>query len=134
MQQIRLLCVFLTIVNTLAKDGNSALPVYGTGATFPAEVYETWISSFENARRDFISLDMKYAATGSLVGKLALQNSDIQDTIYAGTDSEMTPLEYIANPDLHMVPVMAGSVYVCVCVCGGRISTVAVIVFNVVVV
>lgn len=79
----------------------------GLGATFPASIYENWLSVYDYSRRNYVNLDAGYDALGSSEGiHHAMENSEMID--FAGSDIILEEKDYEENPDLHMLPVVAG--------------------------
>ena len=99
------LCVAV-IVPFLITSAENVITLRGAGASFPAEVYKSWMVRFRVFRSYFTELDMSYEAVGSGRGKMNIKSDYTLD--YAGSDSVLTSEDYQANPDLQMFPTMAG--------------------------
>ncbi len=74
------------------------------GATFPLPVYDVWTKSYQ-----FVdpAVNITYAGTGSGAGKKAIIDNTVD---FAGSDSVLTEADYTKNPDLQMLPILAGAV------------------------
>ena len=88
------------------------LELIGIGASLPGEVYEALAPAFESFRTTFVSLDNEYYSIGSGLGQEIFLN-EIEDGFprpitYIASDSVLTPEDYEKNPNLQMIPVLAG--------------------------
>lgn len=80
--------------------------VRGAGASFPYNVYKSWILSYKASQHGHGSLNMQYEITGSTEGKRRIiANENIE---YAASDKPLTDEELESHPDLFMFPTMAG--------------------------
>ena len=89
-------------INALEK-----IRLHGLGATFPASVYENWLSVYDYSRRKFVDLDTGYVAKGSREGMDSAINGNNSTDLLA-SDILMKEKDYQDNPDLHMLPAIAG--------------------------
>ena len=83
----------------------------GAGASFPAEVYNSWLASYSYSRRSAdYSLAASYSAYNSGVGKAAAAYSDVYGVLqqYGATDANMTSLERMLSPGIETIPMVAG--------------------------
>lgn len=88
-------------------EASDPVRVRGVGASFPNDVYQTWIPSYKASRQHVVELDMSYSADGSGEGiKQILENN--RNIEYAGSDFPLTEEEMARSPDLVMMPTMAG--------------------------
>lgn len=103
--QLLVLCLhFLDTTSSL-----DTIRLNGVGASFPADVYESWSSAFENDRQNFVKLDHEYYGVGSGLGKDVITGEvEWSPVTYVASDSLLTEADYEANPLLQMVPIMAG--------------------------
>ena len=99
-----LFCVLASLrkINALEK-----IRLHGLGATFPASVYENWLSVYDYSRRKYVDLDTGYVAIGSREGIDSAVNGN-NSTDFLASDILMKEKDYEDNPDLHMLPVIAG--------------------------
>ena len=49
------------------------MSVRGAGATFPSEVYKSWMRSYSVLRQPFVDVELTYEAVGSGSGKRRIQ-------------------------------------------------------------
>ena len=80
----------------------------GAGASFPSQVYFSWIPAFRNHRAAHAILDMRYDAVGSSAGKRRIKEEEGPPVDYAGSDSLLDDQDYVDHPDLRMFPTLAG--------------------------
>jgi len=99
-----LLCRLLVLLSVI-NEVNAVIQLLGAGATFPAHVYITWMAAYRSMRRPFVDLRLSYKALGSGFGKRAIAARSVH---YAGSDSLLSDAEYLQNPDLQMLPTLAG--------------------------
>lgn len=66
----------------------SEIPFSGVGASFPAEVFRTWLPAFENYRSDFEHISANYLISGSGVGRSAAVFA-YPTYIYTGSEISM---------------------------------------------
>ena len=102
-------CVLLFL--SLPRDAHALVNMRGAGASFPSEVYKSWMPMYKSSRQTFVNLYMDYQAIGSGGGKKLIKGEAAEkaDPIeYAGSDSLLKEAEYVAYPDLQMLPTMAG--------------------------
>lgn len=95
---------------SVAVAETETLALLGAGASFPANVYKTWIPAYKIFRKPFVSLDLKYDTKSSGVGKARIKGEKLPYVHFAGSDSLLTEEESNAYPDLKMFPTMAGLV------------------------
>jgi ABC-type phosphate transport system substrate-binding protein len=106
MDMVQVLKIILIFMTSAIDFGNSEIKVRGKGASFPSEVYRTWIPFYKASRQSHISLVMDYDAVGSGNGQKAITaNEDIE---YAGSDSLLPNETKTQYPDLIEFPTVAG--------------------------
>ena len=71
--------------------------IRGAGATFPAQVYENWASSYIAERPNY---RVTYNRTGSGTGQSLIIAG--KDVVFAGSDSLLTSEQYATVPDLQV--------------------------------
>ncbi len=98
--------LFLALIQAAARPA-VGVTVRGAGASFPNEVYESWMPAFEASRLPFVHLQMTYDAIGSSAGKSLIMDPG-GEIEYAGTDTPLTEREEGEFPDLVTLPSMAG--------------------------
>lgn len=81
-----------------------AITLTGSGATFPAPLYASWIFAYQSV--DPVAA-INYQPTGSGAGKKAIIDRTVD---FAGSDALVTDAEYAAGGDLQMFPIVAGAV------------------------
>ncbi|XP_064598848.1 atrial natriuretic peptide receptor 2-like [Liolophura sinensis] len=88
--------------------------IRGAGASFPYDVYSSWISAYVAHRQTHVKLNMTYVSTGSGEGKARIKGVSVsgEPVDYAGSDSVLSEQDYHQYPDLQMFPVMAGPIVV----------------------
>ena len=102
-----LVCAILSLFNFNEVKTMKTIRLEGLGATFPASIYENWLSVYDYSRRNYINLDIGYNAVGSLEGvKNAVDGKDSTD--FTTSEILLKDKDYEKNPDLHMLPVVAG--------------------------
>ena len=101
-------CLFLVIMTLLLGKSWQTIIVAGAGASFPLDVYTSWMPGFETYRRQYKDVDIRYESIGSGAGKARIKNEVEYPVDYAGSDSPLTDEDYRKYPDLHMFPTMAG--------------------------
>jgi ABC-type phosphate transport system substrate-binding protein len=108
--EMLVLIFFAFLARNVAGETSNGVRLMGVGASFPAEVYQSWTAAFENDRRDYIKLDHKYYEVGSGVGKelIVSEGINVSSVTYVATDSLLQEDDYAFNPNLQMIPVMAG--------------------------
>ena len=107
-------CVIFSVFvsNVLFVGSQKDLELVGVGASLPGEVYEALAPAYESYRTTFVSLDNEYFSIGSGLGQEIFLN-DIEDGFprpitYIASDSVLTEEDYVKNPNLQMIPVLAG--------------------------
>ncbi len=110
MVHLQILEILLCLRVMPVSHASNIVHLRGAGASFPANVYQTWLTLFTAYRRKFVTLETTYQVTGSGNGKkLIMRELEGEYPIdYAGSDSLLTEANYHANPDLQMLPSMAG--------------------------
>lgn len=83
------------------------VPLRGAGATFPSEVYMTWMAGYRAYRYEYVDVQMKYDARGSGYGVRMIQN-DSDELEYAGSDYFLPEEDMLAQPDIRYFPSLAG--------------------------
>ncbi|XP_041377068.1 receptor-type guanylate cyclase gcy-12-like [Gigantopelta aegis] len=106
-------CFFLVIVTSFLRKSWQMVNISGAGASFPLNVYTSWMPGFETYRHRFKDVDITYESIGSGGGKARIKNETGPPVDYAGSDSPLSDEDYQKYPDLEMFPTMAGAV-VCV--------------------
>lgn len=101
-----LVCACVVTIASLAA-GLKVVNLHGAGATFPSPVYKSWLTNYKASRRDYIDLNVSYAAVGSFAGQRMIMEN-YGGLAYAGSDSPLSEEDHHLNPDLHMFPVIAG--------------------------
>jgi len=81
-----------------------SITLTGSGATFPAPLYASWIFTYQSV--DPVAA-INYQPTGSGAGKKAIIDRTVD---FAGSDALVTDAEYAAGGDLQMFPIVAGAV------------------------
>lgn len=108
--EMNLLLAIFVPLNLLCSGVAQDLPevrLQGVGATFPSNLYAYWLYLYTYSRRQHVSLDVGYELTGSERGiEAALQESPLVD--FSGSDILLQDADYQKNPDLQMIPVVAG--------------------------
>lgn len=105
--------IFILVISFKFCDVTSVdngVRLMGIGASFPAEVYESWTAAFENDRRGYVQLDNKFYGVGSGIGKDQI-TGEVEEPLlvsYVASDSLLEERDYESNPNLQMIPVMAG--------------------------
>lgn len=80
----------------------------GAGASFPSEVYSTWMALYTSYRAPHVSLAMKYEAVGSWAGMARIKKEEGPPVHYVGCDSLLTDEDYEKHKDLQMFPTLVG--------------------------
>jgi phosphate transport system substrate-binding protein len=88
------------------RPGNGSIQINGAGATFPQLIYAEWAYAYAYVDPTVV---IDYQGIGSSGGKKAILDGSVD---FAGSDSLLTPEEYIAGKDLQMYPMLAGAVVV----------------------
>jgi len=83
---------------------NGSVPLTGSGATFPALLYQSWIFTYKQV--DPVA-SINYQPTDSGAGKKAIIDGTVD---FAGSDSLVSAAEYASGGDLQMFPMVAGAV------------------------
>ena len=99
--------LFCVLANLRKINALENIRLHGLGATFPASVYENWLSVYDYSRRKYVDLDTGYVAMGSREGIDSAVNGN-NWTDFLASDILMKEKDYVDNPDLHMLPVIAG--------------------------
>ncbi|XP_064649403.1 atrial natriuretic peptide receptor 1-like [Lineus longissimus] len=94
-----------------STNGEESIGINGGGASFPAEVYLRWQSSFSAERRDYVLLNMTYEPVGSGEGKTSILNND-NGYMYAGSDVDFSTTEKEHVKDLVIFPSLAGAIVI----------------------
>ena len=90
-----------------AGRGTGGVRVQGAGATFPAPLYQKWLSEYKKLRSD---VQIDYQATGSGAGVKQFQERTID---FGATDIAMTPEEMRqAGREVVHIPTVLGAVVV----------------------
>ena len=76
----------------------------GTGATFPAPVYQRWIADYKAAKPD-VSID--YQGTGSGAGIKGITDKTVD---FGASDAPLSKKELAAAGDIVQIPTVAGAV------------------------
>ena len=69
------------LVATSGCHGKETVNLDGAGATFPSEVYKSWMGSYSVLRQQFVDVVMTYDAVGSGSGKSRIQQVRVSITI-----------------------------------------------------
>ena len=97
------------VAETPPQPPSGSYTIKGTGATFPAPIYNYWEGKFKNAYPS-ANVNLQYSAIGTGGGKTAIKNGT---TDYGAGDAYMTDTDLAAVHDglsiLH-VPMIIGSV------------------------
>ena len=102
-----LVCVILCLLSFYEVRTKETIRLRGLGATFPASIYENWLSVYDYSRRNYVNLDTGYDAVGSLEGvKSAVDSGITMD--FTTSEILLKEKDYEKNPNLHMLPVVAG--------------------------
>ncbi|XP_041360485.1 atrial natriuretic peptide receptor 2-like [Gigantopelta aegis] len=102
-----LICLIAVVPNLVPGH---AVRLNGAGASFPRDVYASWIPAYKSHRSKFKTLEMVYEALGSGVGQARIKGISGSPVEYAGSDSLLKSTDYELYPDLQMFPTMAGAV------------------------
>lgn len=95
-------------VLTFVLDISLEITIIGSGSSFPHEVYKLWQSSYLTFRKNYVTLEMQYHATGGTVAKdLLYKNKNIQ---YASLETVISKNELRQHLDIVEFPVVAGYV------------------------
>ena len=105
---IKTICFLFRVFASFCKiDTLENIKLHGLGATFPVSVYENWLSVYDYSRRKYVDLDTGYDALGSREGiDSAVVGNNSTD--FQASDILMEEKDYDTNPDLHMLPAIAG--------------------------
>ncbi|XP_041376768.1 atrial natriuretic peptide receptor 1-like [Gigantopelta aegis] len=106
-------CLVLFFTLCVVRLSDETIEVKGAGASFPLDVYTSWIPAYETYRRRFQDVHISYSSIGSGKGKARIKGELQPRVDYAGSDSLLSDRDYRDSPDLQMFPTMAGAV-VCV--------------------
>ncbi|KAJ8302676.1 hypothetical protein KUTeg_019072 [Tegillarca granosa] len=98
---------YFVLICFILNETETTVPLHGKGASFPYEVYKSWIPAYKAHRQTQVSLEMSYEAVGSSNGKTAIKDKIVE---YAGSDTLLSADEHINYPDLVTIPTMAGGV------------------------
>ena len=82
--------------------------IHGAGASFPSQVYQSWLVQFASFRSKHVSLNLDYRSVGSGTGKAMVKGETDEYIDYAGSDSLLNDADNEQHPDLRMFPTMAG--------------------------
>lgn len=96
-----------SVPNLPARPANlppGSISIVGSGATFPAPLYQAWIFAYQTV--DPVAA-INYQPTGSGAGKRAIIDRTVD---FAGSDSLLTAAERSAGGNLQMFPMVAGAV------------------------
>lgn len=93
--------VFLFALNPMVAAAE-AQPVHGTGATFPAKVYEKWMQTYASATQAQVSY--KPAGSGEGIAKVKARQAD-----FGGTDAPLSA-EDLKKHKLVQIPMLVGGV------------------------
>lgn len=106
----RVLAEFVVLSASLIGLLADTVHIRGAGASFPYDVYSSWISAYVAHRQEHVKLNMTYVSTGSGEGKARIKGESAsgQPVDYAGSDSVLSEQDYQKYPNLQMFPVMAG--------------------------
>ncbi|KAK7498996.1 hypothetical protein BaRGS_00009805 [Batillaria attramentaria] len=97
----------LTQLSPFLPEAEAKVNLRGAGASFPNEVYQTWIPSYRAYRQAHVQLNMTYEKAGSGSGKARIK-ANAGDIEYAGSDSLLSAEDREKYKDLVMFPTMAG--------------------------
>ena len=84
------------------------LTLRGAGASFPSQVYQSWLVQYAAHRKPYVALTHQYDAVGSGAGKARIKGEKGGYVDYAGSDSLLSDEDHENYPDLRMFPTMAG--------------------------
>lgn len=98
------ICFCFAFIVSIVNE-TETVPLHGKGASFPNEVYKSWIPAYKAHRQNQVSLEMSYEAVGSSNGKTAIKDKTVE---YAGSDTLLSADEQKNYPDLITIPTMAG--------------------------
>ncbi|XP_046550670.1 atrial natriuretic peptide receptor 1-like [Haliotis rubra] len=98
------------LIASLLNPAYAAVHLNGAGASFPADVYRSWLPAYKSYRSRFAGVEMKYESIGSGGGKARIKGETGPEVHYAGSDSLLSEEDYANNPDLQMFPSMAGAI------------------------
>lgn len=86
------------------------LDIQGSGASFPNNVYQAWMTYYVSTRLDYVALHFKYEPVGSGTGKRRITGAEGPRVDFAGSDSLLDEKVKEQFPDIRMFPTMAGLV------------------------
>ena len=105
----------LTVVVLAGLEGShvnnaagSKLTLHGAGASFPSQVYQSWLVQYAAFRKPYVTLTLQYDAVGSGAGKARMKGLKEGYVDYVGSDSLLSEDDHKNYPDLRMFPTMAG--------------------------
>ncbi|XP_074655677.1 retinal guanylyl cyclase 2-like [Tubulanus polymorphus] len=81
--------------------------IAGSGASFPAEVYSSWIEQYKLYRSKHIDLLMSYTVKGSSAGVRDIRASKVD---FAGSDNGLDDRNLAEKSEILEIPAMAGAI------------------------
>ena len=108
LHSVNKICSVLLFAVCVVRVPGQTVKVDGAGASFPLDVYTSWIPAYETHRRRFQDVDITYSSTGSGEGKARIKGELQPPVDYAGSDSLLSAEDYHNYPDLQMFPTVAG--------------------------
>ena len=108
MELENLIIVFIFGAVPVIIHGKPVVSIQGAGASFPNEIYITWMAAYKALRSQFVKVDMTYDPRGSGYGQRSMMGLESEVVHYAGSDSVLPEEAYRDHPDLQMFPSMAG--------------------------